>query len=101
MYKIIYTHFDPHDMLIEYNTIVLEEKKKVFKTFEEAVHYITVEEKRNITKEYRRMYPEGDGDPVYLDYVVQNLGKNRFTLDVCAWMTGEIYERYEYLIIKI
>ena len=101
MYKIIYTHFEPNDMLTEYNTIVLEEKKKVFKTFEEAVHYITVEEKRNITKKYRRMYPEGDGDPVYLDYVVKNLGKNRFTIDVCGWMTDEIYERYEYLIIKI
>ena len=101
MYKIVYTNFEPSDMLGEYNTIVLKEKNKIFKTLKEAVRYITVEEKRNITKKYRRMYPEGDGDPVYLDYEVRNHGKNRYTLDVLSWFDHEIYERYEYLIIKI
>jgi len=101
MYKIVYTHFEPQDMLNEYNTIILKEKKKVFKTLKEAVHHITVEEKRNITKKYRRMFPEGEGDPVYLDYVVHNFEKNRYTIDVFGWFSDNLYERYEYLIIKI
>ena len=101
MYKIVYTNFDPHDMLGEYNTIVLEEKKKTFQTYNEAAHYIEVEEKRNITKQYRRMFPAGSGDPIYLDYVVKSFGKNRFTIDVIDLLSDKLYERYEYLIIKI
>ncbi|MCR4561587.1 MAG: hypothetical protein K5694_00050 [Bacilli bacterium] len=100
MYKVVFTHFEPNDTLYDYNTIILEEKKKVFQTFKEALHYVTVEEKRNITKKYRRMYPAGDGDYIYLDYAVR-INKNRVTLDVGDQLFNEIFERYEYLIVKI
>ena len=100
MYQIVFTHFDVNDALSEYNTIVLETKKKKFKTHEDALRYITVEEKRNITKKYRRLYPAGEGDPIYLNYEVRLEGKNRVTLDVLSFFSDKILERYEYLIVE-
>ena len=101
MYQIVFTHFDPNEALYDFNTIILEPKKKKFKTYQEALRYITVEEKRNITKEYRRLYPAGEGDPVYLDYRVRINSKFRITLDVFQWFSDNLLERYEYLIVKI
>ena len=39
--------------LYDFNTIILKPKKKRFKTHQEALRYMAVEEKRNAAKEYR------------------------------------------------
>ena len=101
MYQIVFTHFDPKDALSEFNTIILETKKKRFQTKKDALRYITIEEKRNITREYRRLYPAGEGDPLYLDYEVRIGDENRITLDVLELFSGRVLQRYEYLIVKI
>ena len=80
--------------MLEYNTIILEMKKKIFKTFSEAVEYLKTSEKRNITKHFRAM-----GGEFYADYKYI-FKDNRVTIDVFDLLSDALIERFEYTIVK-